>query len=86
MSDANDTKADFPIAVHDDAIDRTAESKLMRKIDLIILPMMFLFYMLSYLDRVNIANASIQGMNAELSLDVDNRYNTATLVCCLRLF
>lgn len=60
--------------------DRAAEKKLMRKVDFFILPMMFMFYMLSYLDRVNIANARIQGMDKELDLDTGNRYNTAVLV------
>lgn len=68
-------------AVTEEVIDDpTAERKLMRKLDLIILPMMFMFYMLSYLDRVNIGNARIQGMNEELRLQ-GNRYNTAALVC-----
>lgn len=65
--------------------DPAAEKKLMRKVDLFILPMMFLFYMLSYLDRVNIANARIQGMDKELGLDEGNRYNTAVLVSLINL-
>lgn len=60
--------------------DPVAEKKLMRKVDLFILPMMFMFYMLSYLDRVNIANARIQGMDKELGLNQGDRYNTAVLV------
>lgn len=60
--------------------DPAAEKKLMRKVDLFILPMMFTFYMLSYLDRVNMANAKIQGMAEELGLNEGDRYNTAVLV------
>ncbi|ROW10923.1 hypothetical protein VMCG_01018 [Cytospora schulzeri] len=60
--------------------DPAAEKKLMRKVDLFILPMMFMFYMLSYLDRVNIANAKIQGMDKELGLNEGDRYNTAVLL------
>ncbi|CAL5868911.1 uncharacterized protein PFLUO_LOCUS3138 [Penicillium psychrofluorescens] len=58
-------------------VDQTAERKLLWKIDLLILPILFLFYMLSYLDRINIGNARISGMNEELHLDVGNRFNVA---------
>lgn len=61
-------------------IDKAAEKKLLWKLDLLILPILFLFYMMSYLDRVNIGNARIQGMDKELELNVDNRYNIALLV------
>lgn len=79
--DVSDTDKTGEAAVVEVATwDTTAERKLMRKVDLMILPMMFMFYMLSYLDRVNIANARIQGMNAELGLNEGDRYNTAVLV------
>ncbi|KAH6624311.1 major facilitator superfamily domain-containing protein [Chaetomium sp. MPI-SDFR-AT-0129] len=61
-------------------IDKVAEKKLLWKLDLLILPILFLFYMMSYLDRVNIGNARIQGMDKELELNVDNRYNIALLL------
>lgn len=61
-------------------VDQTAERKLLWKIDLLILPILFLFYMLSYLDRINIGNARISGMNEELHLDVGNRFNVAIFV------
>jgi hypothetical protein len=60
-----------------------AEKKLMWKIDCLILPILFIFYFLAYLDRINIGNARIEGMNEELDLDVENRYNVALFVRCL---
>lgn len=60
--------------------DKAAERRLIWKLDLLILPILFVFYMMSYLDRVNIGNASIQGMTTELALNVGNRYNIALLV------
>ena len=60
--------------------DGVSDKALMWKVDIRILPIMFLFYMLSYLDRINIGNARIQGMQEELKLGVDDRFNTALLV------
>lgn len=63
----------------DDAIDPVAEKKLLRKLDLIIFPTFFIIYMMSFLDRINIGNARIQGMTEELHL-TGNRFNVALLV------
>ena len=60
-------------------MDGLSDMALMWKIDIRILPITFLFYMLSYLDRINIGNARIQGMQEELKLGVDDRFNTALL-------
>jgi hypothetical protein len=38
-------------------IDRVAEKKLLRKLDVHIVPFAMLLYILSYLDRINIGNA-----------------------------
>ncbi len=38
-------------------IDRVAEKKLIRKLDIHLVPIVMLLYLLSYLDRVNIGNA-----------------------------
>lgn len=84
MEKANsiDTKAvhasDTDSSRHD--TDGASDRALMWKVDIRILPIMFLFYMLSYLDRINIGNARIQGMQEELKLGVDDRFNTALLV------
>ena len=61
-------------------IDPKAESKLLRKLDLIVFPCFFLIYMMAFLDRINISNAAIQGLTAELHLDVGTRFNVALFV------
>ncbi|KAL5590049.1 hypothetical protein FOVSG1_011916 [Fusarium oxysporum f. sp. vasinfectum] len=44
------------------------EKKLVRKIDLFLLPNIWLMYLLSYMDRTNIGNAKIAGMADDLEL------------------
>ncbi|KAL2201211.1 major facilitator superfamily domain-containing protein [Corynascus similis CBS 632.67] len=61
----------------DAPIDPKAERKLVRKLDLIIFPVFFVIYLMAFLDRINISNASIQGMTAELHLDEGSRFNVA---------
>ena len=58
--------------------DPTIEKALLRKLDLhVVVPLMFLF-ILAFLDRVNIANAKIQGMTKELKM-AGHDYNVALL-------
>lgn len=63
----------------DAGIDPKAESRLVRKLDLIIFPTFFVIYMMSFLDRINISNARIQGMVEDLDL-TGNRFNIALFV------
>lgn len=44
------------------------EKKVLRKMDIRLLPMLALLYLLSFLDRGNIGNARIEGMNETLNL------------------
>ncbi|EPS35334.1 hypothetical protein H072_11281 [Dactylellina haptotyla CBS 200.50] len=60
-------------------IDPEEERKLVRKIDLIILPTMWLMYLLSYMDRTNIGNAKIAGMEQDLKL-TSGEYSIALVV------
>ncbi|KAI1075413.1 major facilitator superfamily domain-containing protein [Whalleya microplaca] len=60
-------------------IDVRAERRLVRKIDLHVFPIIFVIYMMSFLDRINISNARIQGMVKDLDLYGD-RFNTALFV------
>ena len=55
------------------------QKKLMWKIDLWVVPPFCLLYFLSFLDRVNISNANIYGLTADLKL-TGNQYNTALTV------
>ncbi|OQE13722.1 hypothetical protein PENFLA_c044G02028 [Penicillium flavigenum] len=55
------------------------EKALVRKIDLTLLPTIWVMYLLSYLDRTNIGNAKISGMEVDLSLS-SNEYSIALVV------
>lgn len=50
-----------------------AEKMLLRKIDLHLMPILWIMYILNYVDRTNIGNAKIAGMGKDLGLD-DQRY------------
>lgn len=58
----------------------TTERKLMAKIDARLLPALCILYLLAFLDRINIGNASIYGLTDELELGYNNRYNTALVI------
>lgn len=69
-----------------DVIDPKAESKLLLKLDLMLWPVFFVIYMMAFLDRINVSNAAIQGMTAELELGIGNRFNVVLFVCLFFLF
>ncbi|KAG2336264.1 hypothetical protein BDR05DRAFT_836487, partial [Suillus weaverae] len=52
------------------------EKKLWRKIDMRIMPMLSLMYLLAFLDRSNIGNAKLEGLETQLDL-MGNRFNIA---------
>lgn len=54
-------------------------SKLLRKMDLHIIPMLSLLYLLCFLDRGNIGNANIEGLSTDLEL-TGKQYNMALTV------
>lgn len=55
------------------------QTKLMRKIDICVVPPLALLYFLAFLDRVNISNAKVYGMEADLGLH-GNQFATALTV------
>ncbi|KAK8879149.1 MFS general substrate transporter [Apiospora arundinis] len=57
-----------------------AEERLVRKLDLMICPIFFLINFASILDRSNIGNAKIQGMDEDLGLNIGNRYNIVLVI------
>ncbi|SMQ51012.1 unnamed protein product [Zymoseptoria tritici ST99CH_3D7] len=65
--------------VSDLEIDPARERRLVRKLDLWLSPMMILLFLMSYLDRSNIGNAAIAGLNEDLNLD-GNKLNVAVTV------
>ncbi|EEU41890.1 uncharacterized protein NECHADRAFT_64202 [Fusarium vanettenii 77-13-4] len=56
------------------------EKKILRKMDLRLIPMLALLYLLSFLDRGNIGNAKIEGLQEDLNMTPD-QYNW-----CLTVF
>ncbi|KAL2830265.1 histidine phosphatase superfamily [Aspergillus cavernicola] len=61
------------------AIDEKAEKKLIRKMDMYILPFVVLLYLFSFLDRVNIGNARLYGLEEDLGL-VGDQYQIAVSI------
>ncbi|OAP58669.1 hypothetical protein AYL99_07759 [Fonsecaea erecta] len=57
----------------------TERKKLLRKMDLRLVPMVTLLYLLSFLDRGNIGNARLGGLEDDLGL-VGNQYNIALTI------
>ncbi|KAK9453597.1 major facilitator superfamily domain-containing protein [Dipodascopsis uninucleata] len=58
------------------------EKKLVRKIDLLLLPCIFIMYFLSYLDRINVGNAKVAGMAADLHLS-SGQYSIVLIVAII---
>ncbi|KAG2124869.1 MFS general substrate transporter [Suillus clintonianus] len=55
------------------------EKKLWRKIDLRLMPILSLMYLLAFLDRSNIGNAKLEGLETQLDL-TGNRFNIALIM------
>ncbi|KAL8721888.1 MAG: hypothetical protein Q9225_001524 [Loekoesia sp. 1 TL-2023] len=60
-------------------IDHLAETKLVRKLDLYIVPIIMMLYLFAFLDRVNIGNARLYGMEEDLGMQ-GNQYQTAVSI------
>jgi hypothetical protein len=59
--------------------DKAAERKLLWKLDFTVLPLLWLLYLVCFVDRSNIGNAKIQGMEKELNLK-GQKYNVAVFI------
>lgn len=59
--------------------DIEAVGRVLRKCDFNVLPILYTLYMLSYLDRINIGNARIEGLERDLGMS-GNDYNIAVQV------
>ena len=60
-------------------IDRAAEKRLVRKCDLYVVPVLSLLYSLAFIDRINIGNARLQGLENDLKMKGQD-YNVALFV------
>ena len=63
----------------DEAVRDSDDKKLLRKLDLHLIPTMTLLYLLSYLDRVNIGQAKLDGLTQSLNI-TSAQYNAALSV------
>jgi hypothetical protein len=59
--------------------DKAAEGRILRKLDFKVLPVLWVLYLVCFVDRSNIGNAKIQGMDQELNLK-GQKYNIAVFV------
>ena len=69
-----------PASVSDSdvAFDRALEKRLILKIDFAVLPILFLLFLVSFVDRSNLANARIEGLEKSLHIPPkSNGYNVA---------
>lgn len=58
--------------------DHVSEKHLLLKLDLHVLPILFLLFLISFVDRSNLANARIQGLEKSLQIPPkSNGYNVA---------
>jgi hypothetical protein len=58
---------------------RATEKSLVRRLDLTLLPTLWILYLNNYLDRTNIAQARLNGMDADIGLTGDD-YNLAVSI------
>lgn len=78
MSATKDTEA-VQHTPADVQIDEQAEKALLRKLDRWIVPPVMLLYLLSFLDRVNIGNARLYGLEEDLGME-GNQFQIAVSV------
>jgi sugar phosphate permease len=62
------------------------EAKVLRKVDWRLIPILGLLYSVAGLDRVNLSNARVAGMNTDLRFDIGDRYSIALLVFFVTYF
>jgi hypothetical protein len=57
-----------PLDAEDLELSPEEERKLLRRVDLKVLPMVTVLYLLSFLDRVNIGQANVSGLSRDLKI------------------
>ncbi|KAG9255104.1 major facilitator superfamily domain-containing protein [Emericellopsis atlantica] len=65
---------------------RKAEARLLRKVDWRLIPILGILYSIAGLDRVNLSNARVAGMDSDLHFDVGDRYSIALLIFFVTYF
>ncbi|KAK9466095.1 MFS general substrate transporter [Lipomyces arxii] len=70
---------ELALAIPDYVPGTEEERKLVRKIDLFLLPCIFIMYFLSYMDRINVGNARVAGLQEDLHLS-SGQYSIVLIV------
>ncbi|CAG8146546.1 unnamed protein product [Penicillium olsonii] len=60
-------------------IDRAAEKRLLWKLDIHVVPILMFLFLLAFLDRINIGNARLQGLEKDLGME-GHDYNIALFI------
>ncbi|KAI8649140.1 MFS domain-containing protein [Fusarium keratoplasticum] len=68
-----------PFGHHESSEWRTAEKRIVRKLDMTLLPIVWILYMFNYLDRNNIAQARLDKLEEDTGL-VGNEFNVAVSI------
>ena len=76
---AEEKNQNAPVPFSNAEFNTADETKLLWKIDLHLLPILFILYMFAFLDRVNIGNAKIQGLTKDLHMS-GTQYNVASMI------
>lgn len=70
-----------PLAGHGaEFVPHEIEKRLMRKLDLRIIPWAMWMYLMSFMDRVNIGNARIYGLERDLDIEGTNMYQLSVSI------
>ncbi|OAL32680.1 hypothetical protein AYO20_07838 [Fonsecaea nubica] len=64
----------------DHAIDLAEEKRIRRKVDFRLLPLCGIVYAISLVDRLNLPNARLAGMDQALGISIGNRYSIITMI------
>ncbi|KUM57452.1 hypothetical protein ACN42_g9734 [Penicillium freii] len=75
----DETVEDVKSGVSMPDIDPEAEKRLLRKLDIHVVPILMFLFLLAFLDRINIGNARIQGLEKDLGMK-GHDYNIALFI------
>ena len=75
LSPSGKAEGSLPVTV-----DAALERRITRKLDLHLLPWLFGIWLLAFIDRSNIGNARIDGLEEEFHMEGNNRFNIALTV------
>ena len=75
----DETVEDVKSGVSVPDIDPEAEKRLLRKLDIHVVPILMFLFLLAFLDRINIGNARIQGLEKDLGMK-GHDYNIALFI------